>query len=303
MSDYKSEFIYIHSIEDIDPRKITIRDLNKKYIDREGRKYAIKFDLKTRQIKFVRIATSYAEALRIKKELGEIKKTKDNLKETYIIDNKKEEEELKHPSYINQQENNPISENKISNDVKNLDFFSPEEMEINENDFYKELERETKKCIESIKAIEKTMNRNQIFEKLLNSLNDFFDLQKKIELKCYDLSEEAFKTLKELVYYPRNINHYLNKLPDPVKKQIEKLDPQYQLDYIKRYEIYRIFRELIQNINKIQEELESFYYKIPALDRERKPLLDLVASFAEIKETTTYILQKMNLWYSKYQKL
>lgn len=293
-----SEFIYIRSIDEVDPKKITIRDLNKKFIDQEGRKYGIKFDFKTRQIKFVRIATSYAEAIRIKKELGDTKKSKDNLLEPPFIEEQATSDTLSEKY----KENMPMHESKNYSNHQTMEFFSPEDTQINENEFFKELERETKKCVESIKAIEKTMNRTQFFEKFSKSLNEFFDLQKNIELKCYNLSEEAFKMLKELIYYPRNINHYLNKLPDTVKKQIEKFNPQDQMEYIKRYEIYKIFRELIHNINKIHEELESFYYKIPPADRERKPLLDLLASFAEIKETTSYLMNKIQLWYAKYQK-
>jgi hypothetical protein len=64
-----SEYIFVRSIDEVDPKKLTIRDLNKKFIDQEGRKYAIKFDLETRQIKFVRLAGSYQEALKIKQEI------------------------------------------------------------------------------------------------------------------------------------------------------------------------------------------------------------------------------------------
>jgi hypothetical protein len=64
-----SEYIFVRSIDEVDPKKLTIRDLNKKFIDQEGRKYAIKFDLETKQIKFVRLAGSYQEALKIKQEI------------------------------------------------------------------------------------------------------------------------------------------------------------------------------------------------------------------------------------------
>ncbi|GIX40697.1 MAG: hypothetical protein KatS3mg129_3192 [Leptospiraceae bacterium] len=300
----KSEYIFVRSINDVDPKKLTIRDLNKKFIDEDGRKYALKFDFQTRQIKFVRLASSYQEALKIKQEILREKhkkelnqqKLEDNIQNIYA----KQEREI--IDLENKQENQKNQLNQFSRNVE-IDFLSPDESLFDENEFLKELERDTKKSVESLRAIEKNLNRAQVFEKLSTSLNEFFDLQKEIEIKCYNASEEAIKMLKELVYYPRPATHYLSRLPDPIRKRIENLDSKQQLDYIRRYEIYKIFRELIMNIIDFTNKLERIYYKLPAIDRERKPLVDLLPSFAEIKETTENLIQKMNTWYSNYQKL
>jgi hypothetical protein len=286
-----SEYIFVRSIDEVDPKKLTIRDLNKKFIDQEGRKYAIKFDLETRQIKFVRLAGSYQEALKIKQEIQ---------KEKFI--EKKEKLEFQLPEKREEPTSTKIS-NFQENKNMDFDFYSPDENFIDENEFFKELERDTKKSVESLRAIEKNLNRSQVFEKLSNSLNDFFDLQKEIEVKCYHSSEEAFKIFKELVYFPRPVSYYISRLSEPVRKKIEKFDEQQQFDYIKRFEIYKIFRELIMNVIDLTNQLEKFYYKLPAIERERKPLVDLISSFAEIKETTQELIQKLNRWYSQYQKI
>lgn len=292
-----SEYIYIRSIEDIDPKKLTIRDLNKKFIDDQGRKYAVKFDFQTRQIQFVRIASSYQEAIRIKQEI---------LKEKQKNVFQKEQKEIlpsRFDATFKEQENKLEQENiTLNKKMNDYDFLSPEEVLFDENEFFKELEKESKKSVESLRAIEKNLNRSQVFEKLSNSLNEFFDLQKEIEIKCYNASEEAIKILKELVYYPRPINHYLTRLPDPIRKKIENLNETQQFDFIKRYEIYKIFHNLIMNVMEYTNRLEKFYYQLPPIDRERKPLVDLLPSFAEIKETMEQLTQKMNLWYSQYQK-
>jgi hypothetical protein len=292
-----SEYIYIRSIEDIDPKKLTIRDLNKKFIDDQGRKYAVKFDFQTRQIQFVRIASSYQEAIRIKQEI---------LKEKQKNVFQKEQKEIlpsRFDATFKEQENKLEQENiTLNKKMNDYDFLSPEEVLFDENEFFKELEKESKKSVESLRAIEKNLNRSQVFEKLSNSLNEFFDLQKEIEIKCYNASEEAIKILKELVYYPRPINHYLTRLPDPIRKKIENLNETQQFDFMKRYEIYKIFHNLIMNVMEYTNRLEKFYYQLPPIDRERKPLVDLLPSFAEIKETMEQLTQKMNLWYSQYQK-
>jgi len=65
----KSKYILIDTAEDLDPRRISIRDLNKKYMDREGNRYALRFDLNSRQIHVVRLAGSRDEAVRIRAEI------------------------------------------------------------------------------------------------------------------------------------------------------------------------------------------------------------------------------------------
>lgn len=65
----KSRYILIDTVDDLDPRRISIRDLNKKYMDREGNRYALRFDLNSRQIHVVRLAGSKDEAVRIRAEI------------------------------------------------------------------------------------------------------------------------------------------------------------------------------------------------------------------------------------------
>ncbi len=302
MLNKKSEYIYVRSINDIDPKKLTIRDLNKKFIDEHGRKYAVQFDFTTREIKFVRIASSYQEAIRIKQEILNQKDESWN----HFTNNDKSIYDTREYSTINpsmEKTNEEKKENKKTQDNFLLDsYFDLESPVFDENEFYTILEKKIKKSVESIKAIEKNLNRVQIFEKNTNSLHDFFELQKQIELKCYNLSEEALKILKELVYYPRNAAYYYSKLPDPVRKQIENWEEKQQLEYIKRYEIYRIFSELLKHLKNIINQLEQFYYMIPELEREKKPLIDLLPSFAEVKETILYLTEKINTWYTNYQK-
>lgn len=98
----KDEFIFIRSIEDVDPKKLTIRDLNKKFIDENGRKYAIKFDLKTKKVQFVRIASSYVEAQRIKQEILKAKnqnafETQNYIQKENYIETKQEDIAKKNP--------------------------------------------------------------------------------------------------------------------------------------------------------------------------------------------------------------
>ncbi|MCB1173598.1 MAG: hypothetical protein KDK39_08540, partial [Leptospiraceae bacterium] len=56
------DYIPINSIQDLDPKKISVRDINKRYIDRDGNRYATRFNMKTRSIEVVRLARNQQEA-------------------------------------------------------------------------------------------------------------------------------------------------------------------------------------------------------------------------------------------------
>lgn len=62
-------YIQINSIHDLDPMKIRITDLKKKYIDREGRRYAARFNPATRSIEIVYLVSNREEAIRLRNEI------------------------------------------------------------------------------------------------------------------------------------------------------------------------------------------------------------------------------------------
>lgn len=78
------KYEYIHSIDDIDPSRVSIRDINKRYVDREGNRYATRFNPTTRRVEIVRLASTREEAMELRsqilKERKEIKKSEHSLR-------------------------------------------------------------------------------------------------------------------------------------------------------------------------------------------------------------------------------
>lgn len=68
------DYIPINSIDDIDPRKISIRDINKRYVDRNGNRYATRFNLETRRVEVVQLFKNKQEALQVRTRILEQKK-------------------------------------------------------------------------------------------------------------------------------------------------------------------------------------------------------------------------------------
>ncbi|MCS7205770.1 MAG: hypothetical protein NZ853_08735 [Leptospiraceae bacterium] len=291
-SNPQKEYIYIRSIEDIDPKKLSIRDLNKKFIDAHGRKYAVKFDFNTREVQFVRLASSYYEAMKVREEILKNKSMEDSLIDDIQIDDSFSQSHQTESSKVENfmQEVNHEFENKDDTTL------------VIENEFYKELERESKKAIESLKAVEKILERSSVIQRISTLMSSFINLQKEIEIKVFNKNDDAIKILKELLYYPKNLEDYLLRLPERVRKKIESIPQEERMNYYKRFEIYRHFREMFMNLLESSKKFEDLYYRIPAFEREHKPLRDIPPSLMEISDNTKKILEKMNQWYVQYQK-
>ena len=110
------EYIRINSITDIDTNKISIRQLNQKYIDSEGQRYATRFNPIKRSIEIVHLASSKEEALRIrdrilKEKIRERKlMRKEMLEEAALMFEVISEEEMSDPFTETIIRTNPVDE-------------------------------------------------------------------------------------------------------------------------------------------------------------------------------------------------
>lgn len=285
----KDGYIYINSINEIDPKKLTIRDLNKKFIDRDGRRYAVKYDFEKRKIEFIRIATSYYEALQIREEILKEKKSElanENHTDSYKLEltnefSVTETDGLLYDIFLDKD----LETSRHSSGTGNHD-----------NEFYKLLEKETRNIMESFQYIEKVLSRSQSITRVNIPVSEYNRLIKEIEAKCYTLYEEAMNTYREVLFYPRTLNFYLTRLPSSLRYHVESLPQEQQLDFIRKHEIHRNFRELFENILKYTKKFEDIFYRIPIFEREKKPLMELSPSFSEITEKSQNILQKLKEW-------
>ncbi|HNM98869.1 MAG TPA: hypothetical protein PKG67_00400, partial [Turneriella sp.] len=58
----RHNYIRIQTVADIDTSRITLRSIENRYIDSQGRRYATRFNLRTRRIEIVPIALGREEA-------------------------------------------------------------------------------------------------------------------------------------------------------------------------------------------------------------------------------------------------
>ncbi len=315
----KSKYILIDSIEDLNPRKVNIRDLNKKFMDREGNRYALRFDLQSRQIHVVRLAGSKDEAIRIRAEILRQKRAgiSDELEislsveeDPPLIDEAPSASERVERPEGPLEEAEPEFEEPASDPSKLFadsdtgfidDFRAPDSPLINEIDLFPELDREITRMTDSMKAIIRVMSRSRVLDTIDHAGSDeFFATTKKIDDVCLHAAAEASRLQQELTGFPKAPLHYLSTFPAAVKKRIEALpDENQQMERIKQFELHRTYSELLKNILDLTMQLRRSLDSLPPSERTKQYLTDLIPSFAEITSKASSLQHRLHEWFKQ----
>lgn len=296
------EYTPIDSIHDIDPARISIRDLNKKFIDRDGNRFAIRFDLNTRKVEIVRLARTIEEARRIQNDIRSGK--------TSVIPQKG------YRSASSQTED--LSESASASDGLSTDeFYSSHEpgeepdrfgagfdnYEVSESELFEELAGEMKRIQESQNAVTNGLKKSRVFD----SVNgDMAEIQRKIDLESIKPIDEAVNYYKELTSYPRPVTHYLNKLTPKQKSFVEKIsDETNALNMVKKFQIEEKFRSTLKQSGILTDYLRS---RVNAITDEELaalpaaqtlPFKDITPSLDMIMQRVDGGLHRLDQWKSK----
>lgn len=240
------EYIPIDSIDEIDPRRISIRDLNKKYIDREGNRYATRFNIKTREVEIVRLARTIEEARRLQLK---IKNEKSGMPGNPAVG-------------AGSPKASPDSgDTRDSGDY----YHTPEQISahaILDKDLLDECVQEVTKIRERQQAVLNALRKHQIFER--DQYDGFSELARKIDTESWQIGEEAINYYKELYSYPRPVTHYLNRLGSDDRRWVESLgDEESRLDLVRKLEMYNSFHKAFQSIYAVTTDLKGMLEEMP----------------------------------------
>jgi len=314
----KAQYTLIDSIDELDPRKINIRDLNKKYMDRNGNRYGLRFNLESRNIEIVRLAGSKNEAAQIRAEVLRQRRPNQDLESALSIENN----EPALPLRAGLSNNEPLETHSTiapdfspiepptrlpdltleepgelfnENDSGFVDDFSPPStVSIHEVDLFPELEREVSRITDSQKAILRIMNRSGYFG---DADSEFAVTVKQVDEQCVQGAFEAARLYQEFTGYPKTPTHYLTDLPDSEKKKIEAMvGDELQLRAIKHFELNRRYSTLLQNILSLTTRLRKFLDELPESERHKKDFQDLIPSFAEITSKASTLRHQLQQW-------
>jgi len=235
----KNVIIRINDISDIDTSKVSVYDLNNRYLDSHGTMYGLKYNKSLRKIEVIKIvrtheknAASYQQQIMQKKRIpGELSSAM-------------EEESDFHTSPADMEE-----------EAFNPDAFLERTLELTRT------HRERIKCI-----IMNIRNSNIIPKDNKTESNQMEDLFRNLEIDGIQGADNLLNYQKELASYPRSLTYYQAKMDDRGREIIETLASSNRK--VMRF-IY--LAEMMENIKILYKNVEKMIKKLMAFLEEKNP--------------------------------
>jgi hypothetical protein len=331
------DFIPINSIDDVDPEKISIRDINKRYIDREGNRYATRFNLQTRKVEVVRIVKTRLEAHRLSQQ---IKREKTEMRRAHVrpgggaspdaeaLDRPGEgpstgggefeapaaaAESVAAPGSPTGQRQSEIPE---YDDLEGGEAIAPvgpiappgPDMHSGvfiEQQLIDEIIGHLPRCKEGQQVVINNLKNSHCFEGAAAApLND---VVREVDVDCWQASENAINYQKELYGYPRSVSQYTIRLTPEERARVEALpDDSQRMEVIRRAESRRTFEEVYRKIDALTRQMlglidsVSEEQRLTLLAVPRQQLEDARASTEILLDEVQEKLQQIGHWKRRY---
>lgn len=290
----------IRSVEDINTEKISIRDINKRYIDLMGNRYATRFNMNTRKVEVVRLVSSRSEALEIRKKIIERKRktgSADRQQSEYLP-----QKQTTNMPRFEEDDLSPISDTSYSilSDSEEYrkpakiysddaaDFYDPYEDDFHyvnpveyeeeefktssrrgrersvfiESQFLDQTSSELTKTRDRLFAMVNNFKKSRLFEQY--KTDAVFDIMRQLDSECRSSVEKAINLYKEITHYPRPITYYLSKMSDEKKTKIDSIDNENnKMELIKRWELQETFENVYAKLLSVHTNLIRILDEIP----------------------------------------
>lgn len=320
----KTDFIYIDSIDSIDTSKVSVYDLNKRFIDSNGYMYGLRYNRATRKVEPIRLLrTTSDRAHSIKSRLIETKREK-RMREQ----NGETEEEtgtlLENPQFENEETNEsqdtppeletpPMPDGEISEELikeatsetealpreletvdKKLEDFNPDRF-ITDMFEKQKLHRDRYKGI-----ISNIQNSKLVTHENRERSNHFEEIIRSLEIDCFQKMDNLTSIYREITEYPRPVSHYVTHVEPKLKEIVTEISTDKEkYRFIRFYEIEDHLRVIYKNMLKSSELFSILLDEIEieisgnASSKNKQPIADarfsLDSTVTEIKEILTLL--------------
>lgn len=239
----RTRFIKINDISEIDTTRVTVHDLNNRYIDRRGNMYGLRYNRTSKKVEVIKIirtpiksAEYYRQRLRQQKKEGSSAQTE---KGYFDID-----EDIAVEGEL-------IDASSYSDGVE-LDF-NPDMFVENTIELMKTHASRFNGIINNIK------NSKAISERDRLNANQLDDIFRNLNIDGIQRIEKILATSKEIKEYPRSISYYLAKQNPDSKAIIDSLDSDTRkMSYVYLLEMYHSISNLYRTLLKILKDLNYF---------------------------------------------
>ncbi len=234
-----SNYIPIESVEDIDVLKLSVRDLDKRYIDRHGNRYALRFNMKTRRPEVVQIVSNRLEARRL---------------QLNILNEKKKPERA---------ESAPAASEPAA-------IFVPDDETFVESRFVEECISELPRLKESQQAAVAKIRQSRVFENVQSS--EFLDLMRDIERDAWRKTDENVSVCKEWISRPPSIHAALIRVQPEKRKILDSIpDEPVKLEAMRRWEWQDRLGDSFYRLNEFSGRLKTLMAAVPEDELHKVP--------------------------------
>ncbi len=290
------DYIPINSVDDLDVARISIRDINLRYIDRAGNRFATRFNPKTRKIEIVHIVKGRQEAIRKRQQ---IIREKSSTSSTH-------EEESHDDTYDQVPESAPDDYEfsgsvSMSAEAESAAMSAP----FFENKFLEDTAFDLEKVKERSQGIINNLKKSRFFDN--HSEAEFSEIVRDIDIACWQKSEEAVNYFRELYSYPRSVGYYAARLTDARRDKVEQIEgDEGKLELIRRWETQEVFENAYKQVVEVAMKLAALLKPITS---ENMKMLNgsQQQAFSDARSATDYLalnckemLQKIAAWKKRF---
>lgn len=226
----KTKFIRINEISEVNTAKISVRDLNNRYIDKQGNMYGLKYNRKTRKVEILKIIRTPAKSSQYYRQMVAHQK-KDGFKR-----------ETASAAILN------LNNENIENSS-----FDPELFISKTPEFLTTYKDRLNGIMMNIK------NSRVILENDKMSFSQLNDIFRNLDIEGIQRVDKVLATHKELKSYPRSINYYLAKIDTNSKKVLDTLgNDTLKMKFIIYYELYNALNSFYRTLTRIMRDLNFF---------------------------------------------
>ncbi len=248
----KTRFIKVDSIADVDASKITIHDLNNRYIDKQGNMYGLRYNRTSRKVEILKIirtpvksADYYHHKLRQQKKNGVAARAE--------------------KGYFENEEEMEVVEEMPSDDEAAGGQTSAEFNPVIFMDGTIELMQTHISRMNGI--MNNIRNSRAIPDGDRMAASQMEDIFRNINIDGIQRIEKILAVHKELKEYPRSISYYMAKQNTKSRNIIDQLDTDAaKMEYIFFAELYYSIANLYRTLMKILKDLNYFLENVHVED-------------------------------------
>lgn len=238
----RHNYIRINSLADIDTSRITLRSIENRYVDSQGRRFATRFNLRTRRIEIVPIALGKEEALLTRRLLAASGAGEDKLSSESGAQRRVHPSPMKLPQWI--------AELNIEPDMSDSEMHG----------FLVNAEREIQRNGERYRGLIQSLKMSSVLEDIKdgNQHDAVLGLTNSYERDIQAHASRVQAMVVEFLRFPKPLASYLGQVDRNCKKYVEKLDIDKQKKYCMAYLLSSEMFSVFKGCQELMEMIEKF---------------------------------------------